>query len=370
MPHCPSLRLSALPLLGLLFGLAPGQGLRPCAAVESVLGPAWDTAASYQPLNIVLVWGERDSGRPLTDHNWPQFATEWEVLLRKVPNATVSRAYYFPSAQQWADADIVVFYMRTHTFRQEAPTDLPTPPAAGSYTWGASQFAALDNYLQGGGGVVIMHSATYPDVSYENEWVKRAGLSWKQGTTTFREGNLIIRKTAATASHPIMIGMPDTLHFLDETYFPMMTTPDSLSAPVTVLASSNETFNSQTSAQPALWTFSPPGKPGKVYGFLMGHLNASFNDPLFRGILMRGMAWAGNTEFSRFRPAVYSGASFSGQCSGPVGVRARTPLKPSVLANEGGKAATFEWKGKPRQSDGRVRKGGSRTAPTSPARVP
>jgi type 1 glutamine amidotransferase len=349
--------LTALSVLLAFSVSAPGQGLRPCAAVESVLGPAWDTAASYQPLNIVLVWGERDSGRPLTDHNWPQFATEWEVLLRKVPNATVSRAYYFPSAQQWAQADIVVFYMRTHTFRQEAPTDLPTPPAAGSYTWGAGEFAALDAYLQRGGGAVIMHSATYPDVSYENEWVKRAGLSWKQGTTTFREGNLVVRKATAAAAHPIMTGMPDTMHFLDETYYPMMKTPDSLSAQVTVLASSDETFNGQTAAHAALWTFSPPGKPGKVYGFIMGHLNASFNDPLFRGVLMRGMAWVGNTEFSRFRPAVYSGASYTGQCSMPVGVRAGPPLKPAVRAKgAAGSVPLFDWKGTPRQSDGRVPK--------------
>lgn len=343
-----------LVLLATVFGLAPGQGLRPCGAVESVLGPAWDTAASYPPLNIVLVWGERDSGRPLTDHNWPQFATEWESLLAKAPGVKVSRAYYYPSAQQWAEADVIVLYLRTHTFRVEAPADLPSPPAAGSHTWGAGQFSTLDAYLQGGGGLVIMHSATYPDVSYENEWVKRAGLAWKQGATTFREGNLIVRKEAAAASHPILAGIPDTLHFLDETYFPMMKTPDSLSFPVNVLASSIETFNGQAAPYPTLWTFSPPGKPGKVYGFMMGHLNASFNDPLFRGLLMRGMAWVGDTEFSRFRPAVYSGASYSGQCSAPVALRAGSPVKPGVRANAGKNVPLFDWKGKSRQSDGRV----------------
>src|SRR5690606_3359017 len=113
--------------------------------------------------------------------------------------------------------------------------DVPSPPAVGSYTWGSSEFATLDAHFQAGKGLVIMHSATYPDVSFESEWVRRAGLSWKQGTTTFREGNLIVRKEAAAAAHPIMAGMPDTMHFLDETYYPMMKTPDSSSSPVTVL---------------------------------------------------------------------------------------------------------------------------------------
>jgi type 1 glutamine amidotransferase len=349
------IRPSALPLLGLLLAFAPASAQRPCATVESVLGPSWDTAASYAPLNIVLVWGERDSGRPLTDHNWPQFATEWETLLAKVPHAKVSRARYFPSAQQWAEADVVVFYLRTHTFRVEAPTDVPSPPAAGSYTWGGTEFATFDAYLQRGGGAVIMHSATYPDVSFENEWVKRAGLSWKQGTTTFREGNLVVRKEASAAAHPIMAGMPDTMHFLDETYYPMMKTPDSASAVVTVLASSNETFNGQAAAHPALWTFSPPGKTGRVYGFIMGHLNASFNDPLFRGVLMRGMAWVGKTEFSRFRPAVYSGAAYAGACSPPTALRAFAPSKPPVTPSRLQKhKPVFEWKGEARSTDGRA----------------
>jgi type 1 glutamine amidotransferase len=326
---------------------------RPCSAVEAVLGRSWDTAAAYPPLNIVLVWGERDAGRPLTDHNWPQFATEWETLLAKVPNVTVSRARYFPTSQQWAQADLMVFYLRTHTFRQEAPTDVPSPPAVGSYTWGAGEFATLDTYMQAGKGLVIMHSATYPDVSFENEWVRRAGLAWKQGTTTFREGNLIVRKEAAAAAHPIMIGMPDTMHFLDETYYPMMKTPDSNSSQVTVLASSNETFQDHTAAHPALWTFTPPGTTGKVYGFIMGHLNASFNDPLFRGVLMRGMAWAASTEFSRFRPAVYSGATYSGACSPPVFLRPGAQLPASHVPRVDRNGALFPWRGEEWKSDGR-----------------
>jgi type 1 glutamine amidotransferase len=347
MKHGTVFRIGAVVLLSSLAAFAQ----RPCSAVEAVLGKAWDTAASYQPLNIVLVWGERDAGRPLTDHNWPQFATEWEVLLAKVPHVTVSRAYYFPSAQQWAEADIMVFYMRTHTFRQEAPTDLPTPPAPGSYTWGASHFVTLDNYLTRGGGMVIMHSATYPDVSFEDEWAARAGLAWKQGTTTYREGNLIIRKDTARALHPIMIGMSDTMHFYDETYYPMM---GPYSNQVVVLASTNETFQGQTAPRPALWTFSPPGKPGKIYGFIMGHLNASFNDPLFRGLLMRGLAWTANTDFSRFRPAVYSGATYSGQCSPPVSLRPgpmSSARKGFVPGPSGG--IYVDWQGGLWQSDGR-----------------
>jgi hypothetical protein len=125
-----------------------------------------------------------------------------------------------------------------------------------------------------------------------------------------------------------------------------------------VLAGSDETFNGQTASHAALWTFSPPGKPGKVYGFIMGHLNASFNDPLFRGVLMRGMAWVGNTEFSRFRPAVYSGASYSGQCSAPVALRAGSiGKKPANAPRLREHKPVFDWKGKPRQSDGRVPKG-------------
>jgi type 1 glutamine amidotransferase len=43
---------------------------------------------------------------------------------------------------------------------------------------------------------------------------------------------------------------------------------------------------------------------GKVFGTILGHNFFAFNDPYFRIVLLRAMAWTMNESFDPFKPLV------------------------------------------------------------------
>ncbi len=339
------------------FAILPAHAARLRSQVEAILGPvnSADTSGSFPQLNIVLVYGAHDHAAG--QHEYQKFADEWQPLLSRMHNVVVSKANYWPSAGQWQTADLIVFHLRTHncTSNTGAGPSCTAISGTGSVqVVDAGKLAQLDDFLTRGKGIVTVHPANYPHQMYQDSWADRTGLVWRVGgstatNTTYREGlvTLNFRKTQ-NPEHPILTGLPDTLKFDDEVYYPLFGHPDS----VTVLATSTETFQGVTTAHPALWTYSRPGSTGRSYGFIMGHLHESFSDPVFRILLLRGMAWAAKEpNFSRFRRVVLDSAQYVNDV---VGIRAPSPAKPVIRAHEGGKAATFDWKGKPRQSDGRV----------------
>ena len=61
--------------------------------------------------------------------------------------------------------------------------------------------------------------------------------------------------------------------------------------------------------QPQLWTVER-GK-GRVFVSIPGHYAWSFDDPLFRVLLLRGMAWAAHESVDRFNPLVWPAASIA-----------------------------------------------------------
>ena len=50
--------------------------------------------------------------------------------------------------------------------------------------------------------------------------------------------------------------------------------------------------------RPMIWIFQP-GK-GRVFCSILGHYYATFDDPLFRAVLLRGIAWAAGEPGGRF----------------------------------------------------------------------
>ena len=60
-----------------------------------------------------------------------------------------------------------------------------------------------------------------------------------------------------------------------------------------------------TKDEPMFWTYER-GK-GRVFGCILGHFNWSFDDPYFRMLLLRGMAWAAHESPCRFDPLVLRG---------------------------------------------------------------
>ena len=58
--------------------------------------------------------------------------------------------------------------------------------------------------------------------------------------------------------------------------------------------------------QPQFWTLDH--NPGRVFVLIPGHYSWSFDDPMFRILLLRGIAWTARESVDRFNQAVYPGA--------------------------------------------------------------
>ena len=123
-------------------------------------------------------------------------------------------------------------------------------------------------------------------------FAQRIGLAWGAGAR-FRHGveNLAIRP------HDITAGLPSKLSFVDETYWNLRPGAD-----MTVLASSME----EGAPQPQVWIREQ--SKGRVFASIVGHFTWTFDDPLYRVLLLRGMAWAAHQPLDRFGELITVGA--------------------------------------------------------------
>ena len=61
--------------------------------------------------------------------------------------------------------------------------------------------------------------------------------------------------------------------------------------------------------RPLFWTVEP--RKGRVFVSIPGHYSWSFDDPLFRVLLLRGIAWTAREPVDRFNDLVLPGADVS-----------------------------------------------------------
>ncbi len=265
-------------------GAKPEEGPKPPpsrtrAEVEAMMGrPARDAKASripgVKPLRIVLVSGPKDHGPG--EHDYPAWQRRWKDLLARAEGVEVETAAEWPGRAQWGRADLVVFYLWNHA-------------------WTAERYKDLDAYLARGGGIVALHSAIIADTKPE-ALAERFGLAAQPDRTKYRHGPLELT-AVADKDHPITRGFTRA-GFVDETYWP----PVGDSKQVEVLATAVEAGQSW----PMLWTYRV-GK-GRVFCSVLGHYAWTFDDPLFRLLVLRGMAWAADESTRRFESAALDGA--------------------------------------------------------------
>jgi len=262
-----------------------------------------NSSASLQKLRIVLLADKKDHGAE--EHDYPLWQQRWAQLLTgsatsgtnqvnlfgppiregktipKVENVEVISADGWPTESQFAAADVIVAYCY-----------LP---------WTESRREQLTQYLHRGGGLVLIHSATWTMPHADPEVAKLVGVG---GFSLFRHGPVQLEITAT--NHAICQGLPIRVPFYDETYWPP--TPRIDLARVTVLAVSREGDGAQpqaTSPQPLFW-ICPTGR-GRVFGCVLGHYTWTFDDPWFRVLLLRGIGWAARLPVSRLDPLVLCG---------------------------------------------------------------
>jgi len=277
--------------------------------IEKVLAKAPKPASgdSLRELTIVLIADKKDHGP--NEHDYPLWQKRWSLLLggkqaadsetqlnlygpsspsgsgdaacKGAPRVKVIQTLQWPTEEQWKSANLVVAFCYIG--------------------WDEQKFKDLESYLARGGGLVMIHSATWTKPAPSSRLAAIAGVG---GFTQWRHGQLELK---IDTTHPICLGLPEHLCFYDEPYWPPSpaVSPDQIH----VLATSVEKLkkNSETlTSQPMFWS-RQQGK-GRVYGCVPGHYTWTFDDPYFRILLLRGMAWAAGETPCRFDSLVLHGA--------------------------------------------------------------
>jgi putative heme-binding domain-containing protein len=228
--------------------------------IVELLGSKPQSPLNPPPLKILLCAGPKDHGPD--EHDYPLWLERWSRLLALGDSVTVKTSTGFPTADQLAAADIAVFYNAN--------------PG-----WNAEKAALLDAFHKRGGGAVYLHYA----VEGGKEPVavgERMGLAFTLGSK-FRHGDfdLVFSQT----NHPITRGFR-ALHFTDETYWNMRGDVSRLN----ILGTSVE----DGAPRPELWTLER--EKSRIVGCIPGHYTWTFDDPLFRVLVLRSICWAAKQE--------------------------------------------------------------------------
>jgi len=226
-----------------------------------------------KPLRVVLAGGPKDHGPG--EHDYPLWLRRWSALLATDASLAVETADGWPSARQLESADVIVMY-------------------SNNPGWDAAKAGELDRHLARGGGLVLIHYAVDGHQSVD-ALASRIGLAWREGRSAFRHGPLDLDFTGS--KHPITRGIGG-LRLVDESYWNLVGDPGS----VDVLGAGKEGGE----PRPLFWTRSQ-GK-GRVFVSIPGHYSWTFDDPLFRVLILRGMAWTAGEPVDRFNELATLGA--------------------------------------------------------------
>jgi type 1 glutamine amidotransferase len=212
-------------------------------------------------------------------HDATVWVNEWLPLLRS-RGATVEGATRFPTAAELDRTDVLVMF------------------AADAGTILGDDRANLEAFLRRGGGIVCFHDCVV--TSQDPGWFETiVGGSWENGVARYFEGENTYYYVSP--EHPIVKGATN-FRLEDEVYWNLHLMPD-----IRVLAASMQPVRPGR-GQPApdpdaigtlipqMWTYERTidgGTPYRAFVSLLGHHFTTFADSHVRGILLRGIAWAG-----------------------------------------------------------------------------
>jgi type 1 glutamine amidotransferase len=187
----------------------------------------------------------------------------------------VTTANDWPAGEDFKRADVLVFYQQGK--------------------WTPERAKDVDAFLARGGGLVYIHYAVDGGTDAPG-FAQRIGLAWQGGRSKFRHGPLDLGFETGSR-HPIARNFSN-VHFHDESYWNLVGDPKQ----VTLLASGKE----EGADQPLFWTLES-GK-GRLFVSIPGHFAWTFDDPLFRVLLLRGILWTAREPVDRLNALVTPGA--------------------------------------------------------------
>ena len=285
-----------------LYGVETPE-LRNRAEVEAVLGkaPKPDEEGSLRQLTVLFAGGAKDhlpkthshdvlpkrwkvllggagpGDEAMTNMYRPQVEADRALITAGSPRVTALSTLEWPTAEQFAAADVIMLYQHPKCLSD------------------AKHHQQIDAFLNRGGGLVLSHYVLW---NASPALVDLLGLA--KGKDSQYKHKLVTLKLPETR-HPIMHGLPDTFTIADECFWNLQGDRSK----VTALATSDEIVGDQVRAEPVIWAYER-GK-GRVVASTLGHFDWTFDDPFFRTILLRGLAWAASESPYRFDPLILRG---------------------------------------------------------------
>jgi type 1 glutamine amidotransferase len=222
----------------------------------------------------VFIWAGLKTHAP-GQHDYPQFLADWSKLLTE-RGAVVAGSLQPPSREDLDKADVVVIYK-----------------GDAGYLTDASR-AALEAYVQRGGGLVALHDALCgPDPAHFSKWL---GGGKKHGEVNFTL-EAPVPYTVKDKEHPIMKDMPSGFTLLDEAFFNITwaTDPGIHVLATAEIAPTRSAGEHKGSHVPQLWTYEHPvagGQMARAFVWMQGHNYSNFSNYQIQRTLLRGIAWA------------------------------------------------------------------------------
>ncbi|MCP3691737.1 MAG: ThuA domain-containing protein [Planctomycetaceae bacterium] len=248
-------------------------------------------ASPSKDIHILWLYGPEDHRGG--EHDYIRIKELFVPLLKSIPRVTVDEAYQFPTQAQFDEADLLIQYLHL-----PAVTD--------------KQFASYQNFVNDGGRVVSIHeSCIIRPVDRAHKLAGCIGCAWKGNDASrwskFSRNEPLFLNT----KHPVFSGLPKSIRFNDESYWNMIQRDqvEVVGAVGTSADTKTQTFADLVSGKEirgqAFWTYTP-GK-GRVFGTTTGHFTYTYHDPMYRLLLVRGIAWALEEKPDAFLPIVFAG---------------------------------------------------------------
>lgn len=250
----------------------------------------WEDAKLSRDVRILWLAGPEDHAGG--SHDYIRVKELFVPMLRSIPRITVETAFSFPTRKQFDQAELLIQYLHLPNLTDD-------------------QFAMYQAFVDRGGRVVSIHeSCIIRPMERARKLAGCIGCSWKGHKTSkwskFAHGHRLHLDT----KHSAFSGLPASLQFNDESYWNLLAR-DGVEV-IGAIAPADEKKRSFDSVLElpnvrghAFWTYTP-GK-AKVFGTTTGHYTYTFYDPLYRLILLRGIAWAIDEDPAPFMPLVFHG---------------------------------------------------------------
>lgn len=225
----------------------------------------------------VLLGGARPGDETLTNMYRPQVEADRATIAAGAPRVTAVSTLEWPTDEQFATADVVMLYQHPKCLSD------------------AAHVRQLAEFLGRGGGLVLSHYVLW---NASPALVDLLGLT-KGNDSKYK--HKVVTLALPEPRHPIMLGLPDTITIADECFWNLQGDRSA----VTPLATSAEVVDDKVSAEPVIWAYER-GR-GRVVASTLGHFDWTFDDPFFRTILLRSLAWAAGESPYRFDPLILRG---------------------------------------------------------------